>query len=167
MAYWTIGLLAAIVLIVVNHDVLSRTERAGETAAQQSYRRFLLAVLAYFVTDAFWGVFDRFHLVPCLYIDTVIYFIAMAASVQQWTQYVVDYLEDEGVFERIVLYAGRALLVFQIGALIVNHLTPTMFWFDADGTYRLMRTAPITRGSSATRHSLHSSPSSYSRRFTP
>ena len=57
MYYSAIGLLALLILLIENFDIL-RSKQAFETAAWKAYRRFLFAVLAYFITDALWGFFS-------------------------------------------------------------------------------------------------------------
>lgn len=135
MPYWAIGLLSIAIHLIVNHDVLWEDADAPDASARRSYRAFLLAVLAYFVTDAIWGVLESLHLSTLLFVDTTAYFVAMAVSVQMWTQYVVDYLDEKGVFATALLYAGRIFVVLQLIVLVVNCFTHIMFWVDVDGTY--------------------------------
>ena len=62
MYYSLIGLLAALMLVITNHDVLpGRTDRSAPPV-QRVYRRFLIFVLAYYVTDMLWGVLDALSL---------------------------------------------------------------------------------------------------------
>ena len=135
MAYWTIGLLAALILAVVSKDVLWKRDAAASPVVK-AYRRFLFGVMAYYIFDALWGLIDLTHLTAVLYADTVVYFIAMAASVLLWTKYVVVYLDKKSGFSTVLVYAGWTMLLANVVALIVNFFTPVFFWFDANGAYQ-------------------------------
>ena len=55
MYYSAIGVLAMLVLLIVNWDVLHKSQ-VYDKPAWIVYRRFLFAVLAYYILDIFWGV---------------------------------------------------------------------------------------------------------------
>ena len=135
MTYSIIGILASIILLITNRDVLWNRDGKDFTKTQRNYRYFLLGVLCYYITDMLWGILEACNLTAILYADTVLYFIAMAVAVMLWTRYVVAYLEDEHVFGTILYYAGILFLVFEIIVLAVNVFNPIMFWFDETGAY--------------------------------
>ena len=89
MTYSIIGIIASVLLLIINRDVL--WVRKGRTLAktQRDYCAFLMGVLAYYITDMLWGILQAERLTTIVYIDTVIHFIAMAAAVMFWTRYVV------------------------------------------------------------------------------
>ena len=93
MMYSIIGILASIVLLTINKDVLWIQAERQLTPTQRYYRYFLLGVLSYYITDLMWGILESCHLTTLLFIDTTLYFLAMAAAVVLWTRYVVLYLE--------------------------------------------------------------------------
>ena len=66
---------------------------------------------------------------------TTVYFIAMAAAVLLWSQYVIAYLDDDGRFAKALHIVCWVLFVIQILAVIVNCFAPIMFWFDEAGGY--------------------------------
>ena len=68
MYYSAIGLLAAMVLIIVNSDILFASKASYDKPAWKVYRRFLLAVLAYYVTDILWGFLESRKLTALLLI---------------------------------------------------------------------------------------------------
>ena len=84
MYYSAIGVLAVIVLLIVNHDILLSRGDAFRAPAWKVYRRFLVAVLVYYITDILWGILYEQHLIPLVFADTAVYFIAMTASVLLW-----------------------------------------------------------------------------------
>ncbi len=136
MSYASIGLLAALVLIIINKDILRNRSGGREIPAQKSYRRFLFGILAFYVTDVLWGLLESHELVGLLYADTVIYFAVMAVAVLFWTQFVVGYLEEKNALTTILHHAGRGFLVFELAVLAVNFFRPILFRFDENGDYR-------------------------------
>lgn len=135
MYYASIGLLASLILVIINKDILFRRKGNNAVPAQSAYRRFLFVIIIYHLTDILWGVFDEFKLVPLLYADTVIYFIAMATVVFFWAQYVFEYIEEKNVFKTSFYYFAIVFIVFQFVILIINFFRPIMFWFDDEGSY--------------------------------
>ena len=134
MTYSIIGILAAIILVITNRDVFL-TRKDAIAGTRNTYCWFLLAVLSYYVTDALWGVFDEYRMTKIQFADTTLYFVAMAAAVLLWTQYVVDYLERGNIFDKILRYTGWAFFVFDIIVITLNIFHPVMFWFDENGVY--------------------------------
>ena len=86
MTYSIIGILASLILLINNRDILWGAR--GLTPVQRNYRLFLMGVTAYYVTDLLWGILEARHLTVILYADTVVHFIAMAAAVMLlWAAY--------------------------------------------------------------------------------
>ena len=135
MTYSIIGILAAIVLLIINRDVLHPDNYRDVTPSERNYRRFLIGVMAYYVTDLLWGILEAHRLTALLYADTAVHFLAMAAAVMLWTRYVVSYLDEENTFGRMLTRAGQLFLAFEIIAVFVNFFRPVLFWFDAEGGY--------------------------------
>ena len=135
MTYSIIGILAAMILLIINRDVLWPRDRQAPAPTRRNYRRFLLGVLAYYVTDALWGLLETRGQTALLYADTVVHFGAMAAAVLLWTQYVVAYLEGGNAFARLLHRAGQVFFGFEVAAILVNFFVPVLFRFDASGAY--------------------------------
>ena len=135
MTYSIIGILAIIVLIITNRDALWITGGAKATHIQRIYRGFLLAVMSYYITDALWGILEAHRLTTLLFIDTTLYFAAMATAVLLWTQYVIAYLESGTSFDSMLRYAGWSFFGFEIIVILLNLFHPVMFWFDENGDY--------------------------------
>lgn len=119
MYYSTIGLLAILVLLVENQDVLFTLREGFDTPTWKAYRRFLFAILVYYATDITWGILESNKLAGPLFLDTSVYFIALAVGVLFWTQYAVNYLDEKSSFGRFLLYAGRVFCVAVV-VLVVN-----------------------------------------------
>ena len=103
MTYSIIGILAAIVLVITNRDVLRLTGRPESVQILRKYRSFLFSVLAYYITDALWGILDAWRLTDLQFLDTTLYFAAMAVLVLLWTQYVIAYLEGNTSFDMQII----------------------------------------------------------------
>ena len=135
MTYSIIGILAAIILVIINRDVLWKADGEALSSTQKSYRYFLYGVMAYYITDLLWGILESHKLISVLYADTAVHFIAMAAAVMLWTRYVIIYLEEKNRFGTILYYAGGLFLIFEVIVVIINFLHPVLFWFDDTGAY--------------------------------
>ncbi|MBR4164540.1 MAG: response regulator, partial [Solobacterium sp.] len=135
MTYSIIGILAAIILLIINRDVLWPKDKSGLTEIQRNYRTFLMGVMAYYITDMLWGILDSHHLTVLLYIDTAIHFISMAAAVMLWSRYVITYLGEKTNFGVFLSYAGRIFLFFVVLVVGINFFYPILFWLDETGSY--------------------------------
>ena len=133
MTYSIIGILASIILVIINRDIL--WQNRDLTKAQRSYRQFLMGVMAYYVTDLLWGILEALGWTAVLYADTVIHFAAMAAAVLLWTQYVIAYLQGGSTVEKILFHTGRFFFAFEVVVILINFFYPVLFWFDAEGGY--------------------------------
>ncbi|MCR5122003.1 MAG: PAS domain-containing protein [Ruminococcus sp.] len=134
MYYSAIGLLAASVLLIENRDIL-RSTQVYDKPEWSVYRRFLFAVLAYYLTDILWGVFEYKKLVTALYIDTVLYFIAVAAGISLWAENTVKYQNKESSSGRFLVYTGRVIGVTIFVLTVVNIFRPVLFRIDKSCVY--------------------------------
>ena len=144
MTYSIIGILASIVLVITNRDVLWLPEDAKTAQIQRKYRGFLLAVLTYYVTDALWGILNAYRLSTFQFVDTTLYFAAMAVAVLLWTRYVIAYLESDTLFDAMLGYTGWAFFGFEIIIILINLFHPIMFWFDENGDYKVASLRYVT-----------------------
>jgi len=132
--------------LITNRDILWSHEGKTLTKTQQCYRRFLMGVLCYLVTDLLWGILDARHLVTLLYIDTSIHFAAMVGAVMLWTHYVVSYLGTGNAFEKTLQTAGRLFFGLELVFIAVNLFRPVLFSFDENGIYRAGFARYVTLG---------------------
>ena len=135
MTYSIIGILAAIILLIINKDVLWWHNDEPISRTRSAYRRFLLAVLCYYVTDALWGILDAYRLTALQCVDTTVYFVAMVVSVLLWTRYVVAYLEKESLFGNLLTRVGQVFCGLALVVIAANVVWPVVFWFDETGAY--------------------------------
>ena len=106
MYYSAIGVLALMILLIENQDILLNRNGAFDVPSWKVYRRFLFAVIIYYITDILWGFLEYRKLSFLLFVDTAVYFLAMAIGVQLWTQYVTRYLDERDVFAKFFNGAG-------------------------------------------------------------
>ena len=135
MYYSAIGILAILILLIENQDVLLKLEVVFDSRVWKAYRRFLFAVLVYYVTDVSWGVLESKKLAEMLFADTTVYFIAMGAGVALWTQFLVAYLDAGETFRRICCVVGTLVTLLVIGLTAVNIFTPVLFTVDELAVY--------------------------------
>ncbi len=137
--YWyaLVGMLAIMVLIVVNYDVLFQQNKRSNISAMESYKNFLYGIMACCIADMLWGILGSLHLSSWLFVEGVVYYIVMAVNVMLWTQYVVVYLAEVNAFSRFLSLAGRIFFVAAVAITIVHCFTPILFWFDGNGDCRV------------------------------
>jgi hypothetical protein len=87
------------------------------------------------MTDMLWGILDGRNMVPIQFLDTEVYFVAMALTVFFWTRYAIKYLERKNLFSIILLHSGRIFLIFEAIVIILNFFQPIMFYYDEAGHY--------------------------------
>ena len=153
MYYSAIGLLAILILLIENHDILDGRNEAFRIHAWKVYRKFLFAVLLYYVIDIMWGVLEYFSLGYLLFADTTVYFVAIAAGVLFWAEYTVLYLGENNLFGRFLVYAGRVLSGTIIALTTINIFLPVLFVVakDPSQTQRSMLISLLAPLSSPTR----------------
>ena len=126
---------ALVIHLIINFDLLAG--RGMDTAYAVRYRGFVMGVLAYYVTDAVWGIFAGLGWRRLLYADTVLFFLALVVFVLMWGRFVISYLGLGKRAERILSWSGYALLAANIAALAANFFTECFFYIDADGVYQV------------------------------
>ena len=139
MYYSAIGILAALILLIENQDILLNRNGAFALPAWKVYQRFLGSVLVYYVTDILWGILDSRKLSQLLFIDTSVYFVAMAAGILFWTQYAVTYLEEKNGFGRFLVISGRIVASLVALLSVANVFTPVLFTVDGNGIYHPLK----------------------------
>ena len=135
MTYSSIAILALFVHCIVNHNALRNKHFKNTTPAGKLYHMLMLSVAAFYIFDALWGLLYEAHMIPAVFVDTMFYFVAMAAMVFLWSRYVINYLNESRFFSKLLKCIGWFFLIFIAIALILNYFVPVMFWFDDNGEY--------------------------------
>lgn len=134
MLYSSAGLLALIIHLIINYDVLS-SSKGNVIPAHRTYRAFLVTVMFYYVTDICWGLLYEHHLIALTIFDTQLYFLAMALSILMWTRFAVEYLQNDDIAGKMLKSFGWAFLGFAVVILIINFFNPILFEITDDGVY--------------------------------
>ena len=132
--YSVFSMVALVLHLIFNRNLLFG--RRIETAHGRRYRLFLFGVLAYYVTDAMWGVFAGLRWFVPWYVDTLFFFLSLVAFVFLWGKFVADYLAFGRCLSRILDWCGYALLAFNLLAMAANPFTRCLFYFDEQGVYQ-------------------------------
>ena len=134
MAYSSVSIIAFIVLLVTNWDLLFRRHSVDKIPASKQYRFFLISVALFYVADLLWGIFETYDIHIADYAVTVSFFAFMAVSVWLWSIYVVAFLGYHKFFSKLFTITGSVLMVFGLISLTINFFYPIMFQF-VDGKY--------------------------------
>ena len=132
--YSVFSIVAIAIHLIINFNLL--VGRGGSTARDTRYRGFLLGALAYYMTDATWGIFAGLGWVAPLYVDTVLFFLALVAFVFLWCRFVIVYLDLGRRTAGFLSLYGYALLALTLVALVYNPFRPCVFHIDAQGFYQ-------------------------------
>ena len=101
----------------------------------REYRMFLNAIFAYYIVDVGWGVFAGLGWTKVLYIDTMLYYIAIAMSILMSCRYFSVYLDLDKWKARMLVWFGYALLSLYVVLLTANVFNGCLFIFDEQGRY--------------------------------
>ena len=131
--YSVFSIVAIAIHLIINFKML--IGRGVVTARAKRYRGFLLGTLAYYMTDAAWGIFAGLGWTILLYADTVLFFLSLVAFAFMWCRYVIVYLDLGRWPARILSWFGYALIASNIAFLAANPFNNCMFHIDAQGSY--------------------------------
>lgn len=135
MYYASIGVIALIVMVIVNLEALRKVEKTAENDARIKYRQYLLSLVVFFTADFMWGFFYEQRWLIISYIDTWMFFATMVLSVVCWTRGVVAFTGDRGRAGRLLVLGGWAIFTFELVLLAVNLFVPVVFYFREDKEY--------------------------------
>ena len=133
MTYSLVGILAIFIHLIVNIDVFAHIGREKRFVGEGFYLFFLIGVIVYHVTDAFWGLLYDYKLTYAVIIDTDIYFVAMAASILFWGLFISRYLGTKNA--KIMTLVGVAIFAVQVLFVLINFFYPVLFTVSDDCVY--------------------------------
>ena len=133
-SYSVFSIAAIAIHLIITFDLL--TPRKSATLSGQRYRDFLYAVLAYYLTDAAWGILAGLGWTRLLYVDTIFFFLSLVAFVFMWCRFVIVYLDLDSLSTKILSWFGYAVLGFNLAALAANPFCNCFFHIDAKGVYQ-------------------------------
>ena len=132
--YSVIAFVAMAIHLIINSKHIPARMVVTARGARE-YHIFLKSVFAYYIVDAGWGVFAGLGWTKVLYVDTMLYYIAIAVSVLTWCHFVAVYLDLSKWKSRMLSWFGYALLALYVVLLTANVFNSCLFHFDAQGAY--------------------------------
>ena len=128
--YSVFSIVAIAIHLIINFDLIVGKGIVSKRGTY--YRGFLMGILAYYVTDATWGILAGLGWTKALYVETAFFFLALVAFVFTWCRFVIVYLELGKWTARILSWYGYALLTFNIMALALNPFNKCFYYFEQD-----------------------------------
>ncbi|MCR5590834.1 MAG: diguanylate cyclase [Lachnospiraceae bacterium] len=110
-------------------------ETASSSVSASWYRRYLLVLTVYYMSDLLWGFLSDAGITPLVYADTVIYFISMALSVLLWSRFVTEYIGRKGIRSTLLRTGVIMYFAFVIIVIIINVFRPVVFSFSGSNEY--------------------------------
>ncbi len=135
MYYASIGIIALIVLVIINIEALRKVEKTDENTLRLTYRQYLFSIILFFLSDILWGFFYEQRWIVITYCDTCLFFASMALSVLFWTKSVVVFSGKNDRLGKILVLSGCFILSFEIIVLLLNLFIPIVFTFGEDKEY--------------------------------
>ena len=133
MAYSLVSIIALIVVLVINYDILfSKHYKARNINAFKAYRFLILFVCVYFVADILWGFLDPLENKLPVTIVTNLYFVAMCFVVFGWLRFVAKYLDDKNIFSKILLVLAYVFFFAGLVLVGINFFIPIMFSYETE-----------------------------------
>ena len=133
--YSVIGFIAIAVQLIINFNVMFVPDRDDVRKTDRLYRRLMLAIFAYYITDAMWGILAGLNWIPLLFVDTTVYYVAMCSAIVFYYSYFVEYLEMRDWKGRLFIWFGRIFFTLETVSLVINFFYPCFFWFDETDAY--------------------------------
>lgn len=133
--YSVIGLIAIVIQLILNFNVMFNPDPASIQKALVKYRFLMLSIFAYYITHSLWGIFAGLNWIPALFVNTTLYFVAMASAILCYYRYIVEYLGIKSHLARFFNFFGYSFFVFENVFLIINFFHPCFFWFDENDAY--------------------------------
>ncbi len=130
MEYSTFAILALIILLVTNFNIIFSTKGIKYISALKELKVLIAIVSLFYISDALWGIFDYFHQLLTLEIVTFIYFALVAATLLCWLYYVARYLKKKTIFNNVLKTIGWVIFGSSIISIIVNVFFPIIYTFE-------------------------------------
>ena len=132
-SYSVFSIAAIIIHLIINFDLLAG--RGIVAVSEKRYRGYLLGILAYFITDAAWGVFAGLGWIGAWYVDTILFFLSLVVFALMWCRFVIAYLALNKTTATLLSGLGYVLVAANVVALSVNFFNDCVFYFGEHGVY--------------------------------
>ena len=128
-------MLATVLHLIVNADIMFGSHIKSNNTIRGRYRAFLYSILLYYMSDVLWGFLHELKIVPLVYSDTVLYFLAMGLTLYLWIRFIIGFINKNGILSKILHIIGLSLFALEAIALAVNFFYPIFFYFEDSGEY--------------------------------
>ena len=135
MYYSSVGVLSLILHMIINADTMFVRHKDSNTEVNDKYRSFLFGIIIYYVSDCLWGTLLDTGAISLVYIDTVVYFLAMGLTVFMWVRYIAVFLNQNEFWTKMLNLIGGGIFGLEAVALVINFFKPVMFHFNSEGEY--------------------------------
>lgn len=135
MYYASIGIIALIVMVIINIEALRKVKNTSENNLRLKYRQYLLALIVFFLSDIMWGFFYEQRWLILTYMDTCLFFASMSLSVLFWTRAVVAFSRKKDKAGALLVKSGWAVFTFELVVLVLNLFIPIVFTFGKSKEY--------------------------------
>lgn len=135
MYYASIGIIALIILVIINIEALKKVKKTSENDVRPKYRQYLISLIVFFCMDVSWGFFYEHRWLIVTYMATFMFFASMVVSVLCWTRCVVTFSGSKGKSGKMIVFSGWLIFLFEIVVLLVNVFVPIVFTFTEDKEY--------------------------------
>ncbi len=129
------GLIALAIQLIIDYDVIRIKKGRELIPAHKQYRRFLIALMVYYATDAAWGWVYENRIMFLARIVTTTFFASVALSLFLWTRFVIAYLDTRDLFCKLLSAFGWLFMIVETIILIANEFYPLVFYFDENNEY--------------------------------
>ena len=133
MLYSLVGIVALLVGLIINGDVLFVRNVQLNMKAMPRYRLFLFAAGVVILSDILWGIFYFEANIPAVCdVVTAFFFFSMVATVFGWVRFAVSYLDEKNAVAKILSVVAYVILVVGWATIIVNFFHPILFTFSSE-----------------------------------
>jgi len=132
--YSALGFIALLTHLIINFNQLFKNPNPKNTSGR-TYKRYLWSVLAFFIIDCLWGIFRITNNITLLFIDTELYYIAMALTVVLWCSFAARYLNLMDLLGKFLKIFGNAFFLIELILLAINPFKNIYFSYASDAAY--------------------------------
>ncbi|MBP5445180.1 MAG: GGDEF domain-containing protein [Acholeplasmatales bacterium] len=134
MSYAMVGFVALFVVLIINSDIIFIRDETSNIKHIKAYRCFLYSVMFFCFFDGMWGVLEEVNSVIAIFIDTSLFFAAMAISVLFWANYVNKYVAAKTKMNRFwntfLTVTSFVIFTYTMVIVIINIFPNTRILFD-------------------------------------
>ncbi len=127
MHYSVIALLGALILLIENQDLALNLNRVFELPAFRAYKKFLIAVMVYYIADISHGIFESCMLTHMVIAAMFVCAVTAVAGLFFWVKFTLLYLKNKEETEKdkkgwVFTMSGVIMAAFLTAQVFFPHL---------------------------------------------